>query len=119
MRMAKQIPKFNSLLDRLIFCALVSRRPSSFASFLAMNVPLDATAELPEEHKQALLQSIEKTQLRDRSFTPSAPSSYNTSVRSMRMYNSLVERCFSHCVNSFRSKTLDSTEENVLPLFIS
>jgi len=31
-----------------------------------MNVPLDATAELPEEQKQALLKAIEQNQLRDR-----------------------------------------------------
>lgn len=31
-----------------------------------MNIPLDATAEFPEEQKKALLESIEKTQIRDR-----------------------------------------------------
>ena len=27
------------------------------------------------------------------------------------MYNNLVYRCFDQCVNNFRSKTLDSSEE--------
>ena len=29
------------------------------------------------------------------------------------MYNSLVERCFKDCIESFRRKDLDSTEEKV------
>ena len=29
---------------------------------------------------------------------------------SIRMYNNLVERCFSQCITSFRSKTLDGSE---------
>ena len=29
------------------------------------------------------------------------------------MYNGLVERCFKDCVESFRRKDLDSTEEKV------
>ena len=35
------------------------------------------------------------------------------------MYNSLVERCFKDCIDSFRRKELDSTEEKArcpLPL---
>lgn len=31
---------------------------------------------------------------------------------SLRMYNSLVERCFTDCVDSFRRKTLDKQEES-------
>ncbi|XP_059305590.1 mitochondrial import inner membrane translocase subunit Tim9-like [Lycium ferocissimum] len=30
---------------------------------------------------------------------------------SLRMYNSLVERCFTDCVDNFRSKKLDKQEE--------
>ena len=30
---------------------------------------------------------------------------------SLRMYNSLVERCFKDCVEGFRRKTLDKSEE--------
>lgn len=30
---------------------------------------------------------------------------------SLRMYNSLVERCFTDCVDTFRRKTLDKQEE--------
>ncbi|KAK3001960.1 hypothetical protein RJ639_020919 [Escallonia herrerae] len=29
----------------------------------------------------------------------------------LRMYNSLVERCFTDCVDTFRRKTLDKQEE--------
>lgn len=29
---------------------------------------------------------------------------------SLRMYNELVQRCFSHCVDSFRSRKLDGKE---------
>lgn len=35
--------------------------------------------------------------------------------RSLRMYNSLVERCFRDCVDSFRRKDLDAAEEKVRP----
>ncbi|KAJ0734655.1 putative Tim10-like domain superfamily protein [Helianthus annuus] len=30
---------------------------------------------------------------------------------SLRMYNTLVERCFTDCVDTFRRKTLDKQEE--------
>ena len=30
---------------------------------------------------------------------------------SLRMYNNLVEKCFSECVNSFRRKSLEKDEE--------
>ena len=32
---------------------------------------------------------------------------------SLRMYNSLVEKCFKDCVDSFRRKDLESSEEKV------
>ena len=35
-------------------------------------------------------------------------------VCSLRMYNSLVQKCFTDCVDSFRRKDLDSTEEKVI-----
>lgn len=41
------------------------------------------------------MQAIEAMQVRD----------------SLRMYNQLVERCFKDCVETFRRKDLDSTEE--------
>lgn len=31
-------------------------------------------------------------------------------VDSLRMYNELVERCFGHCVETFRSRKLDGKE---------
>ena len=34
-------------------------------------------------------------------------------ARSLRMYNSLVEKCFRDCVDSFRRKDLDAAEEKV------
>mmetsp|Transcript_14396 Transcript_14396/g.37088 ORF Transcript_14396/g.37088 Transcript_14396/m.37088 type:complete len:97 (-) Transcript_14396:297-587(-) len=50
---------------------------------------------LPEEDKQKMLSMIENLQTKD----------------SLRMYNSLVEKCFKDCVDSFRRKNLDSNEE--------
>ena len=38
---------------------------------------------------------------------------------SLRMYNTLVEKCFTDCVDSFRRKDLDSSEEKVRRLFYS
>ena len=32
----------------------------------------------------------------------------------MRLYNSLVERCFRTCVDTFRSKTLTPDEDKVI-----
>ena len=46
-----------------------------------MNIPLDATAELPEEQKQQLLQSIEKTQIRDRYFTDHTFTYYSLHIQ--------------------------------------
>lgn len=40
-------------------------------------------------------------------------SPHTPPTRSLRMYNSLVERCFKDCVESFRRKDLDATEEKV------
>ena len=34
-------------------------------------------------------------------------------MHSLRMYNSLVEKCFKDCVESFRRKDLESSEEKV------
>ena len=34
-------------------------------------------------------------------------------VCSLRMYNSVVERCFKDCVESFRRKDLEASEEKV------
>ncbi|EFN57264.1 hypothetical protein CHLNCDRAFT_21497 [Chlorella variabilis] len=50
---------------------------------------------LPADQQQQLMQAIEQMQVRD----------------SLRMYNTLVERCFKDCVESFRRKDLDATEE--------
>ncbi|KAL1188040.1 Mitochondrial import inner membrane translocase subunit TIM9 [Cardamine amara subsp. amara] len=50
---------------------------------------------LPEEDKAKMSSMIEQLQLRD----------------SLRMYNSLVERCFVDCVDSFTRKTLHKQEE--------
>ena len=40
-------------------------------------------------------------------------------ICSLRMYNSLVEKCFRDCIDSFRRKDLDNTEERVCILFNS
>ena len=52
---------------------------------------------LPEEDQKRMVAMIESMQTRD----------------SLRMYNSLVEKCFSTCVQSFRRKTLEKDEERV------
>ncbi|KAL4545996.1 hypothetical protein Ndes2526B_g05116 [Nannochloris sp. 'desiccata'] len=54
-----------------------------------------ALGSMPQQQQQQLMQAIESMQVRD----------------SLRMYNSLVERCFKECVDSFRKKDLDNTEE--------
>ncbi|CAK9218448.1 unnamed protein product [Sphagnum jensenii] len=56
--------------------------------------PADFEA-LPDEDKHRMSTMIDQLQVRD----------------SLKMYNSLVERCFGHCVESFRRKTLDKQEE--------
>ncbi|KAL4342341.1 hypothetical protein GQ457_08G001150 [Hibiscus cannabinus] len=50
---------------------------------------------LPEEDKNRMSAMIDHLQLRD----------------SLRMYNSLVERCFTDCVDNFTRKTLQKQEE--------
>ncbi|KAK8483726.1 hypothetical protein V6N12_020103 [Hibiscus sabdariffa] len=50
---------------------------------------------LPEEDKNRMSAMIDHLQLRD----------------SLRMYNSLVERCFNDCVDNFTRKTLQKQEE--------
>ncbi|GBG88268.1 hypothetical protein CBR_g46834 [Chara braunii] len=52
-------------------------------------------ASLSDEDKAAMDKMLETVQMRD----------------SLRLYNTLVERCFNNCVDSFRRKTLDKTEE--------
>lgn len=60
-----------------------------------MNFPVEAMADLPEEHRQAFLGQLEHMQVRD----------------SLKLYNNLVERCFKDCVLDFRSKNLAKDEE--------
>ncbi|KAG6697361.1 hypothetical protein I3842_09G194500 [Carya illinoinensis] len=50
---------------------------------------------LPEEDKVRMSTMIEQLQIRD----------------SLRMYNSLVERCFTDCVDTFQRKSLTKHEE--------
>ena len=56
---------------------------------------MSAMEHSSDAEKQVVLAKIEEMQMRD----------------TLRMYNSLVERCFSECVNAFRSKTLSGPEE--------
>ncbi|PRW57797.1 mitochondrial import inner membrane translocase subunit Tim9 [Chlorella sorokiniana] len=60
-----------------------------------MDPNLAAMQNLPGDQQQQLMQAIEQMQVRD----------------SLRMYNSLVERCFRDCVSEFRSKDLNAGEE--------
>ncbi|PRQ43263.1 putative Tim10/DDP family zinc finger [Rosa chinensis] len=50
---------------------------------------------LPEEDKKRMATMIDQLQIRD----------------SLRMYNSLVESCFSDCVDSFTRKALTKQED--------
>lgn len=60
-----------------------------------MNNPIEGLEGLPDAQKNALMTQIEEMQVRD----------------SLRMYNNVVERCFRDCVDSFRRKDLESSEE--------
>ncbi|GJY16067.1 mitochondrial import inner membrane translocase subunit TIM9 [Tanacetum coccineum] len=44
-------------------------------------------------------------------FTPFCKKLRTEEAKNLRMYNNLVERCFTDCVDSFRRKTLDKQEE--------
>ncbi|CAN6723896.1 unnamed protein product [Malus baccata var. baccata] len=50
---------------------------------------------LPEEDKHRMATLIDQLQIRD----------------SLRMYNSLVERCFTDCVDTFQRKSLTKQED--------
>eukprot|EP00898_Chlorokybus_atmophyticus_P002031 jgi/Chlat1/2829/Chrsp187S02975 len=60
-----------------------------------MNVGEMLGPGLTQEDQEKMTQLIEGMQMRD----------------SLRMYNSLVERCFNDCVDNFRRRTLDKGEE--------
>jgi len=53
---------------------------------------------IPEAQRTAMLAMLETAQIKD----------------SLRLYNSLVERCFCDCVDGFRRKDLDTTEEKCI-----
>ncbi|KAF5186224.1 Mitochondrial import inner membrane translocase subunit tim9 [Thalictrum thalictroides] len=57
---------------------------------------MGALEGLPPSDQQKMQALIEGLQMKD----------------SLRMYNSLVERSFNDCVDSFRRKTLDKQEES-------
>ncbi|KAL1361758.1 hypothetical protein HN51_010083 [Arachis hypogaea] len=50
---------------------------------------------LPEADQQRMASMMEQVQIRD----------------SLRMYNSLVEKCFTDCVDTFKHKSLQKQEE--------
>eukprot|EP00884_Botryococcus_braunii_P022590 jgi/Botrbrau1/9014/Bobra.0148s0116.1 len=56
---------------------------------------IEGMEHVPKEHQQQLLDRVDEMQIRD----------------SLRMYNTLVERCFRDCVDSFRRKDLEAAEE--------
>ena len=113
-----------------------SRSPAvSLRELSAMNQAMEGLEGLPDSQKQDLMQKIEEMQVRDRyegdeitfpiwssalllTHTRLSMSSQrvlyvvtNRMVCSLRMYNSLVQKCFTDCVESFRRKDLDSAEE--------
>ncbi|KAL3934557.1 MAG: hypothetical protein SGBAC_009748 [Bacillariaceae sp.] len=59
---------------------------------------MQAVQNLPAHQQQEFMQHLEQMQLKD----------------SLTMYNNLVGRCFDGCVSSFRSKTLDKSENACL-----
>ncbi|KAL8465236.1 hypothetical protein ACS0TY_034660 [Phlomoides rotata] len=72
--------------------SVVVRSTKSSTMDKSMLGDLDA---LPEEDKLRMSAMIDQLQVRD----------------SLRMYNSLVERCFTDCIDSFRRKSLEKQEE--------
>mmetsp|Transcript_6618 Transcript_6618/g.12221 ORF Transcript_6618/g.12221 Transcript_6618/m.12221 type:complete len:97 (+) Transcript_6618:134-424(+) len=56
---------------------------------------MDAAAKIPEHLRGEFMQSLEEMQIRDQ----------------FKLYTRLGEHCFRDCVSTFRSKTLDATEE--------
>ena len=57
--------------------------------------PSQGLAGIPPEDEKKMTAMVESMQVRD----------------SLRMYNGLVEKCFSTCVQSFRRKDLEKDEE--------
>uniref|UniRef100_A0A7S2HI50 Mitochondrial import inner membrane translocase subunit n=1 Tax=Helicotheca tamesis TaxID=374047 RepID=A0A7S2HI50_9STRA len=55
---------------------------------------MESVQNLPPHVQQEFMKKLEQMQMKD----------------SLTMYNNLVERCFTTCVNSYRSKTLDKWE---------
>ncbi|WVZ17011.1 hypothetical protein V8G54_009993 [Vigna mungo] len=73
----------------------------------------------PEEDKQRMSTIVDQLQFRDRSFILPCCirwillliCSVLQQNCSLRMYNSVVERCFKECVNAFYRKSLTKQEE--------
>ena len=59
--------------------------------------PSQGLAGIPPEDEKKMTAMVESMQVRD----------------SLRMYNGLVEKCFSTCVQSFRRKDMEKDEERV------
>nr|KYP68183.1 hypothetical protein KK1_021803 [Cajanus cajan] len=70
------------------------RRPLIRGSSMDKSMLADLDS-LPEADKQRMSAMIDQLQIRD----------------SLRMYNSLVERCFNDCVDTFKHKSLQKQEE--------
>ncbi len=88
-----------------------------------MNNPIEGLEGLPDAQKNALMTQIEEMQVRDRYASLQVcalgrqremeHSILRIDGCSLRMYNNVVERCFRDCVESFRRKDLESSEERV------
>ena len=59
---------------------------------------MNGVASLPDHLKPEMNKQLEVLQAKD----------------SIGMYNFMVERCFADCINNFRSKTLDESEDLLL-----
>lgn len=76
--------------------AAIKRGSLAYLSFGEMDKSMMGDLDnLPEEDKLRMSSMIDQLQIRD----------------SLRMYNSLVERCFNDCVDSFKHKNLQKQEE--------
>lgn len=121
-------PSLRAALSSSRQAAAVEAALIRLSELLNMN-PADLDT-LAKDDKDELMAIIETMQTRDRrapcragffrapllSQTSAAELGVLTLLRdSLRMYNGLVERCFTTCVDSFRRKTLEKTEEQARP----
>lgn len=70
---------------------------SGLGGFGGMGAGLGGANSSQQQEQMRLMEMMQEMQVAD----------------SLRMYNELVQRCFGHCVDSFRSRKLDGKEVRV------